>query len=83
MESQLTGIAQQFFPKTFRSGSQASLVYVNTHMVQSILSEPEWVSRLSERDLQGLSPLFYLHINPYGRFDIDLDKRIDFGKLAA
>lgn len=62
---------------------QASLVYVNTRMVQSVLSEPEWVSRLSERDLQGLSPLFYLHINPYGRFDVDLDKRIDFGKMAA
>ncbi len=62
---------------------QTSLVYVNTRMVQSVLSEPEWISRLSERDLQGLSPLFYLHINPYGRFDVDLGKRIDFGKLAA
>ena len=62
---------------------QASLAYVNTRMVQSVLSEPEWVRRLSDRDLQGLSPLFYLHINPYGRFDVDLDKRIDFGKAAA
>ncbi|SFU94394.1 Transposase and inactivated derivatives, TnpA family [Aliiroseovarius crassostreae] len=62
---------------------QASLVYVNTRMVQSVLSEPNWINRLSERDLQGLSPLFYLHINPYGRFDVDLGKRIDYGKMAA
>lgn len=30
-----------------------------------------------------LSPLIYLHINPYGRFEVDLDKRIDFDLLAA
>ncbi len=62
---------------------QASLAYVNTRMVQSVLSEPEWIRRLSDRDLQGLSPLFYLHINPYGRFDVDLDKRTDFEAMAA
>jgi TnpA family transposase len=62
---------------------QASLVYVNTRMMQSVLSEPNWASRLSERDYRGLSPLIYSHINPYGRFDVDLDKRIDFGTMAA
>ncbi len=62
---------------------QASLVYVNTRMVQSYLSEPNWINRLSERDLQGLSPLFYLHINPNGRFDVDLGKRIDFEAMVA
>lgn len=62
---------------------QASLVYVNTRMVQSVLSDPTWAARLSERDYSGLSPLFYLHINPYGRFDVDLGKRIDFGAMAA
>nr|WP_282569084.1 Tn3 family transposase [Aliiroseovarius sp. S2029] len=62
---------------------QASLVYVNTRMVQSVLSETSWANRLSERDYRGLTPLIYSHINPYGRFDVDLDKRIDFGKVAA
>lgn len=62
---------------------QASLVYVNTRMVQSVLSDPTWAGRLSERDYRGLSPLIYLHINPYGRFDVDMDKRIDFGAIAA
>ena len=33
-------------------------------------------SRLTERDRQGLSPLVYAHMNPYGRFDLDLGARL-------
>ena len=62
---------------------QASLVYVNTRMVQSVLGDPAWVARLSSDDLRGLSPLIYTHINPYGRFEVDLDRRIDFERKAA
>ena len=62
---------------------QSSLVYVNTRMVQSVLRDPEMVARLSPEDYRGLSPLIYLHINPYGRFEVDLDKRIDFEPMAA
>jgi DNA invertase Pin-like site-specific DNA recombinase len=40
------------------------------------------VARLSPEDYRGLTPLIYLHINPYGRFEVDLDKRIDFGPLG-
>lgn len=49
---------------------QASLVYVNTRMVQSILSDADWAARLSDHDYRGLSPLIYSHINPYGRFEM-------------
>jgi len=62
---------------------QSSLVYVNTRMVQSVLRNPAVVARLSPEDYRGLSPLIYLHINPYGRFDVDLNKRIDFEQMAA
>lgn len=62
---------------------QASMVYVNTRMVQSVLSSSDWAARLSAEDYRGLTPLIYLHINPYGRFDLDLDKRIDFERMAA
>ena len=62
---------------------QASLVYVNTRMIQSVLSDPGWAARLSKRDYHGLSPLIYSHINLYGRFDVDLKKRIDFEAMAA
>ena len=62
---------------------QASLVYVNTRMVQSILANPEWAAKLTPEDYRGLSPLIYSHINPYGRFDVDLDKRINIERMAA
>ena len=45
--------------------------------------DPDWAARLSSDDLRGLSPLIYTHINPYGRFEVDLDRRIDFERKAA
>ncbi len=62
---------------------QASLVYVNTRMMQAVLSEPKWAARMAPEDYRGLTPLIYGHVNPYGRFDLDLDSRIDFGQMAA
>lgn len=62
---------------------QASLVYVNTRMLQTVLAEPKWAGRMTPEDYRGLTPLIYSHVNPYGRFDLDLDSRIDFGSVAA
>ena len=62
---------------------QASLVYVNTRMLQTVLVEPKWAGRMTPEDYRGLTPLIYSHVNPYGRFDLDLNDRIDFGRLAA
>ncbi len=55
---------------------QACLVYVNTLMVQEVLSEPKWYDRMTEADWRGLTPLFYLHVNPYGRFNLNMGQRI-------
>ncbi|MFK3781397.1 Tn3 family transposase [Agrobacterium sp. NPDC089420] len=60
---------------------QASLVYVNTRMLQTVLVEPKWAGRMTAEDYRGLTPLIYSHVNPYGRFDLDLSKRIDLGGL--
>jgi len=57
---------------------QSSLVFINTLMIQSVLQEPGWTERMTERDLAALSPLLTLHIKKYGRFEIDLGKRILF-----
>ncbi|QGM48321.1 Tn3 family transposase [Methylocystis heyeri] len=62
---------------------QASLVYVNTRMLQAVLVEPKWAGRMTPADYRGLTPLIYSHVNPYGRFYLDLNSRIDFGRLAA
>ncbi|SPF39617.1 hypothetical protein SBDP1_250020 [Syntrophobacter sp. SbD1] len=35
---------------------QASLVYINTLMIQPVLGDPEWLERMTGRDLAALSP---------------------------
>jgi len=55
---------------------QNCMVYVNTLMVQKVLARPEWKGRLTARDLHALTPLFWTHVNPYGRFDLDMRTRI-------
>ncbi len=45
---------------------QAALVYVNTLMLQDILDEPAWADVLTPADRRGLTPLFWLHVLPYG-----------------
>lgn len=55
---------------------QLCLVYVNTLMIQRVLAEPTWRQRMQVVDYRALSPLIYAHINPYGRFDLDMDKRL-------
>ncbi|OWK25620.1 hypothetical protein AJ87_08315 [Rhizobium yanglingense] len=36
------------------------------------------VRRLTPEDYRGLTQLIYGHVNPYGRFDLHLDRRTDF-----
>jgi TnpA family transposase len=70
---------------------QICMVYVNTLMIQDVMRDPAWQSRLQERDRSALTrlqerdrsaltPLIYSHINPYGEFRLDLQERL---KLEA
>jgi TnpA family transposase len=59
---------------------QSALVHVNTLLLQRVLEAPGWAELLGEDDRRGLSPLFWSHVNPYGRFRLDMDTRLD---LAA
>ncbi|HEX5852611.1 MAG TPA: Tn3 family transposase, partial [Solirubrobacteraceae bacterium] len=55
---------------------QNCMVYINTLMLQQILARPPWSSRLSPRDLGALTPLIWEHVNPYGRFELDMNIRL-------
>lgn len=55
---------------------QNCLVYINTLMIQEILSREEWQNRMQVEDFRALTPLIYLHVNPYGNFYLDMDARI-------
>lgn len=56
---------------------QSSLVHINTMLVERILSEPEWAQRLTDADRRALTPLFWTHIRPYGKFTLDMEERLD------
>ena len=55
---------------------QISLVYINTLMIQQVLADRGWLERMAPDDLRALTPLIYAHINPYGRFELDMRKRL-------
>ena len=43
---------------------QVSLVYINTLMIQQVLSAPAWQGSLTAADLRALTPLPWAHVNP-------------------
>ena len=57
--------------------------HVNTALLQVILAEPEWASRMTDADRRALTPLFWTHVNLYGRFDLDMDKRLYLDQALA
>lgn len=55
---------------------QVCLVYINTLMIQRILSEKSWLKRMKPDDLRALTPLIWGHVNPYGIFRLDMNERL-------
>ena len=56
---------------------QNCMVYINTLMIQKVLALPHWQGRFTPRDYAALTPLIWEHVNPYGRFDLDMNTRLD------
>jgi TnpA family transposase len=55
---------------------QNCMVYINTLMIQKVLGQPHWQGKLTPRDYAALTPLIWEHVNPYGRFDLDMNARL-------
>lgn len=55
---------------------QNCMVYINTLMLQQVLAQPHWTKKLEPRDLAALTPLIWEHVNPYGRFELDMNARL-------
>jgi len=55
---------------------QNCMIYVNTLMLQQVLAQPHWTQKLGPRDLSALTPLIWEHVNPYGRFELDMNARL-------
>ena len=39
-------------------------------------AQPQWSEKLTPRDLRALTPLIWEHVNPYGRFELDMEARL-------
>ena len=59
---------------------QSSLVYINTLMIQEVLTAPGRNFPLGPGFKAPLTPLVHLHVNPYGIFRLDMSTRL---KLAG
>lgn len=46
-------------------------------MVQEVLADPKWADKFTNADRRALSPLFWTDVNPYGRFELDMNSRLD------
>ena len=55
---------------------QLSMVYINTIMLQQVIQESNWLSRMSIEDKRAVTPLLSEHINPYGVFILNLKERL-------
>ena len=55
---------------------QNALVSINTLMLQRVLSEAAWATRLTGEDLRALTPLISAHVSPYGHFLLDTQTRL-------
>lgn len=55
---------------------QTCIIYINTLLVEDLLQHSHWLNQLSKEDYRALTALFYLHINSYGIFELDLTKRL-------
>ncbi len=59
-----------------------ALVYVNTLMLQDVLAEPAWADILTPADRRGLTPLFWMHVLPYGEVHLDMSSRLRLGPIT-
>ena len=62
---------------------QISLVYINTLLIQRVLSEPEWMQKMGPNELRALTPLIYAHVNPYGIFRLNMDERLSIEAIGS
>ncbi|MFJ7494518.1 hypothetical protein ACIQZB_25580 [Streptomyces sp. NPDC097727] len=43
----------------------------------AVRDQRKWADKLTDADRRALSPVFWTHMNPYGRFELDMNSRLD------
>jgi TnpA family transposase len=62
---------------------QISLTFIQTLMIQEVLSEPAWMNQMTKEDLRGLTPLIYSNVNPYGLMRLNMAERLTIERAEA
>lgn len=62
---------------------QSALVLVNTRLVDRVLREPQWATRMRDADRRGLTPLFWSNVALHGVFALDMDSHIDYDRTPV
>ncbi|MEV5441281.1 Tn3 family transposase [Streptomyces sp. NPDC052644] len=57
--------------------------FVNTLMIQDTLADPEWADVLTDEDKRALTPLFWMHIQPYGEVRLNMGSRLQLAIRAS
>ncbi|MFQ6397491.1 DUF4158 domain-containing protein [Nocardia sp. KC 131] len=54
--------------------------HINTRLFQAVLENAEFHDLIGDNERRAMSPLFWSNINPYGRFRLDMDTRLDLSR---
>ncbi|MFE3957660.1 Tn3 family transposase [Nocardia sp. NPDC059091] len=78
-DSQLTGADREHAEVSMLALHllQSAMVHTNTLLLQAVLVDPQFHDPVGDNERRALSPLFWSNINPYGRFPLDMDTRLD------
>jgi hypothetical protein len=56
---------------------RSALVHINTLLLQAVLKVPEFHDSIGNDERRALTPLLWSHVNPYGRFRLNMDTHLD------
>lgn len=81
-DSQLTGADREHAEVSMLALHllQSAKVHINTLLLQAVLENPEFHDLVGDNERRAMSPLFWSNINPYGRFRLDMDTRLDLSR---
>lgn len=84
-DSQLTGADREHAEVSMLALHllQSALVHINTLLLQAVLEDPEFHDLVGDTERRAMSPLFWSNINPYGRFRLDMNTRLDLARPPA
>ena len=66
-----------------RALATAALIHINTLLLQAVLEVPEFHDSIGDDERSALTPLFWSHINPYGRFRLNMDTHLDLSGTSS